>query len=906
MTDFNININVNTKGAAAGLNKVNRGVNRLSKSANRAHGSLGRMFSLLVAVRSVRSGVRVLADYSDAIQTISAVTGETGAQLERLNQTAKKLGITTSFTATQAAEGLTLLARAGFSVDESIAAIPATLNLAKAGAIGLAQATEIAANTLRAFGIEAENTSRVVDVLALTANTTNTNITQLGQSMKFAAPIARSLGVSLEATGSALGVLADSGIKGSLSGTSLRQVMASLEAPTRKAQRALASLGLSVEDVQVSSVGLAGAFKALAASGATPTEIFALFTRRSSTAASVLLENVQRLEQLDVALNNAAGTGARMAEVMDEGLGKALLRVKSAIQGGIIALGDSGITALLVEQFDNLALRLRAVAGNLATVGKYLDDLGLLTNTTAKNLREMEKAARLNELGAQISFATREMNNLNRAIQEQESRGGSATAGQIARLEQLQAAIDATKQKIREQADAQKVLNDIREAAKPTVDSLLARLERQKAALADLTEETKIQARTQDEVSRLLLAGEKVSPAQREAIANSLKEIEALKQKRAALESILGPQMKNEQQLAAFKALLDEGVISLSQFRDATAGLAAADPFQTQVESLRQANEQLQIRANNQGIQERQLLIELELRRQGKELTDAERDSLTGLLTEHQKLTDKLNEQAKAERERQAAASRAAALADAEARRKANLIKELDVTGQLIEKERELLALREEFPLLADEINRKLEDIQLRALESSTALGDGFTRALIKVRREAEDLASVGESIVNAFADQATEALVKFAETGQFKFKEFASAILKDITRIIARLLVMQAISAALGGVGGGGVVAGGSALTGLAGRESGGTVQPERSFIVGENGPELFTPNKTGTITPSAATQAQNAQPQPVTVQVVNVDDPEMVPQSINDGSSDEAIINVLSRNRDKLRGIL
>ena len=174
------------------------------------------------------------------------------------------------------------------------------------------------------------------------------------------------------------------------------------------------------------------------------------------------------------------------------------------------------------------------------------------------------------------------------------------------------------------------------------------------------------------------------------------------------------------------------------------------------------------------------------------------------------------------------------------------------------------------------------------------------------MKREANDFAAVGESIANVFADNATDALIKFAETGKFHFKSFAADILKDITRIIARLLVMQAISATLGGVGGGAPAAGGQALTSLAGRASGGAVQKDRSFIVGETGPELFTPQGAGNISPAGTTAGASAPAPQMSVQVVNVDDPDMVPQSISDGSSDEAIINVISRNRDKLKGIL
>jgi tape measure domain-containing protein len=198
--------------------------------------------------------------------------------------------------------------------------------------------------------------------------------------------------------------------------------------------------------------------------------------------------------------------------------------------------------------------------------------------------------------------------------------------------------------------------------------------------------------------------------------------------------------------------------------------------------------------------------------------------------------------------------------------------------------------------------NQAITDLQLKVLDASNEFEDGFTRAFIRMKQEAEDLATVGESIVNAFADRATDAITEFARTGQINFREFANAILEDITRIIVRLLIVQALSAAFGGAGNFGAAAGVGALSSSASsgaRAEGGTVQPGRSYLVGENGPELFKAEQTGTIVPN---QGPQAAPQ-VNVQVVNVDDPNMVPEAINEGGSDDAIINVLARNRDRVR---
>lgn len=312
------------------------------------------------------------------------------------------------------------------------------------------------------------------------------------------------------------------------------------------------------------------------------------------------------------------------------------------------------------------------------------------------------------------------------------------------------------------------------------------------------------------------------------------------------------------------------------------------NPFAEQTKSLREQNAELAIRANNLGLQQEGLLIELELQKQGVTLTAEQRTALASLLLERKELSDKVKEQA----ENQDKLNR---LAREEAQRLDNLKEQLDVNAQVAQQMRDLLVLREREKGLTQEVDDAIVALRIRQLESAKTLEAGFERAFLKIKQEAEDLAKVGESVVDVFANRATDALVEFAETGKINFKEFASAILADITRIIARLLVVQALNAVLN--------SGSSGATGIAdtainaGRAGGGTVQPgQRPFPVGEDGPELFVPNRTGTIMPNPKSVQQA--PPVVNVQVVNVRDPDEVPREINGGAYDQPILNVLARN--------
>lgn len=235
-----------------------------------------------------------------------------------------------------------------------------------------------------------------------------------------------------------------------------------------------------------------------------------------------------------------------------------------------------------------------------------------------------------------------------------------------------------------------------------------------------------------------------------------------------------------------------------------------------------------------------------------------------------------------------------------------SMVQQLDVQRQYLETERQLNLVLAARPDLIEQVNQAFVANKIAALDAQTTMSAGFERAFLKLGQEAQNYASVAESAVMTFADRSTEAIATFVETGQLNFKAFASSLLSDIARLIIRLLVLQAIQAAVGLVAPGATTAGvvaaaaGGAAGGGGGRARGGTVQPDRSYVVGEKGPEIFKPNTTGTIVPNPGA---GGPPPQVNVQVVNVDDPKKVPQAINDGAADEAILNVLQRRRDAVR---
>ena len=194
------------------------------------------------------AAIKVGSDFESQMSRVKAISGATGEEFEQLKAQAMQLGADTSFSASQAAEGMENLAAAGFTTSEIMNAMPGLLNLAAASGEDLASSSDIAASTLRGFGRAASDAAHVADVLAANANRTNSSVADTGEAMKYIAPLARAAGLSLEETAAAIGIMANAGVNGSQAGTSLRGALSRLSKPTKDMSEAMDELGISFYD----------------------------------------------------------------------------------------------------------------------------------------------------------------------------------------------------------------------------------------------------------------------------------------------------------------------------------------------------------------------------------------------------------------------------------------------------------------------------------------------------------------------------------------------------------------------------------------------------------------------------------------------------------------------------------
>ena len=208
-----------------------------------AVGSFG--VAALPATAILGAGTNIAIDFEKQMSAVGAVSQASAEDMARLTKTAKQFGASTAFSATQAGQGLELLALGGFSTQESIDALGPTLSAAAADGIELAQAADVVSSTLKALDLPATEAQRAADVLAKVSGTTSTSILGLGEAMKYAAPEAHTMGISLETTAAVLGLVADAGLKGSIGGTAFTSALVKLAKPSKQGSEYLQKLGIS-------------------------------------------------------------------------------------------------------------------------------------------------------------------------------------------------------------------------------------------------------------------------------------------------------------------------------------------------------------------------------------------------------------------------------------------------------------------------------------------------------------------------------------------------------------------------------------------------------------------------------------------------------------------------------------
>ncbi len=339
--------------------------NRL-KSLGQSMTNFGQQMSLKITAPLALMGglaVRTAAQYSESMAKVKAVTGATAEEFEKLDEMAKHLGETTKFTAAEVASAMSFMAMAGMDTNTILASLNDTLNLAAAGALDMGAAADIVTNILAAWGMDAEELTGAVDVLAKAFTSSNTDLVMLGEAMKYAGPVAKSFGLSFEETTAIVGIFGNAGIQATMAGTALRGALVQLY---EKAEQ----FGIVIEDANGKMLPMADILEQLEQKGLTAGEMMDLFGQRAGPAMMALLDaGSEKLRAYTADLEDAGGTAERIAETQMEGLHGALVTLKSAFEGLQLALVDAVMPALtwLIEKLTALFRWFTSLPGPVKT-----------------------------------------------------------------------------------------------------------------------------------------------------------------------------------------------------------------------------------------------------------------------------------------------------------------------------------------------------------------------------------------------------------------------------------------------------------------------------------------------------------------------------------------------------------
>lgn len=334
----------------ATMQKVGRGMSTTGrKMTTRVTAPL-----LGIAGAALKTGM----DFEEGMSKVKAISGATGDDMTKLEEQARKMGAETRYSASEAAEGMSYLAMAGFDTNEIMETMPGLLDLAASANMDLGRAADIASNVISGFGMEASEAGHVSDVLAASAANANTNVEQMGDAMSYVAPVAKGAGLSMEETAAAIGTLSDSGIQGQRAGTALRKVISSLQNPTGQAADAIEDMGLSMEEVDPSAHSLSEILETLEDAGMDSSQAMELVGEQAGPGLIALLEEGSGgLKDFTKDMKDSDGAAKEMADTMEDNAKGSWREFKSAAQEAGISLSEHMLPAVtdMIESGTELA-----------------------------------------------------------------------------------------------------------------------------------------------------------------------------------------------------------------------------------------------------------------------------------------------------------------------------------------------------------------------------------------------------------------------------------------------------------------------------------------------------------------------------------------------------------------------
>lgn len=350
------------------------------------------------------AAVKTAADYESAMSNVQAITGATGDDFKKLTQLGKDLGASTAWSAQECAEAMQYTGMAGWTAKENIDGLKGILDLASASGTDLARTSDIMTDAISAFGYKASDSAKFADVMTKACTSANVSVDTLGESYKYCGAICGTMGYSIDEITTSLAVMGNMGIKSSQAGTTLKNAISNMAAPTKNMKAAMDDLGISIvnQDGSMKSWGdviknLQGSFKGLTQDqqAAYAKQLFG----KESMAGMLAIINTSTSDYNALAdsIKNSGGAANDAAQTQLNNLNGQLTLLKSALEGAAITIGDKllpyiknavGWVQKATDWFNGLSdaqvSMIMKFAGIAAAIGPALLIFGKLVSTVGK------------------------------------------------------------------------------------------------------------------------------------------------------------------------------------------------------------------------------------------------------------------------------------------------------------------------------------------------------------------------------------------------------------------------------------------------------------------------------------------------------------------------------------------
>ena len=340
--------------------KAEEGAGDFGQTASEAFGAVQQAIAaagIASAVREITGAfvecVGIAGDFEEAMSTVEALSQANEREMSALSEKAKDLGAATKFTAKESADAMGYMAMAGWDATEMLSGMNGVLQLAAASGEDLAMTSDIVTDSLTAFGLTAADTAHFSDVLAVAASKSNTNVAIMGETFKQSAPLAGALKYSIEDVATAVGLMANAGVKGSIAGTTLKNIFNGLLGGATLTSTAFG-------EIQFSAVRADGTMKDFAA---TIDELRGYFGQMSEAEKMTNAETLagmrgyagllailnatdESYQSLTSNINNCTGAAERMAKIKLDNLNGQLTLMNSAWDAVKTTIGEQFIPEL--------------------------------------------------------------------------------------------------------------------------------------------------------------------------------------------------------------------------------------------------------------------------------------------------------------------------------------------------------------------------------------------------------------------------------------------------------------------------------------------------------------------------------------------------------------------------------